>query len=79
MITCPFIDLVVEVVDRLLGHILGYLYVRRGIQKMIVEGPADVSGGIDANWSEIFIRVSNDDALIATNELEYRCLKRCDV
>ena len=67
MITCPFKDFIVEVVDRLLGHILGDLYVRRGIQKMIVEGPADVSGGINANWSEIFISVSNDDALNAMN------------
>ena len=79
MITCPFEDLIVEVVDRLLGHILGELYVRRGIQKMIVEGPADLTGGINANLSKIFIRVSNDDALIATNGLEDPCLKSCDV
>jgi hypothetical protein len=65
--------------DGLLGHILGDLYVRRGIQQMIVEGPADVFGGINTNWSKIFIRMSNDDALIATNGLEYPRLKRCDV
>ena len=79
MITCPFEDLIVEVVGGLLGHILGDLQVSRGIQKMIVEGPADVSGGINANWSEIFISVSNDDALIAMNGLAYHSLKTCDV
>ena len=79
MIACPFEDLIVEVVDRLLGRILGDLYVRRGIKQMILEGPADVFGGINTNWSKIFIRVSNDDALIATNGLKYTRLKICDV
>ena len=79
MITCPFEDFIVDVMDRLLGYILGDLYVRRGIQQMIVEAPADVFGGINTNWSKILIRVSNDDVLIATNGLEYPCLKRCDV
>jgi len=46
---------------------------------MILEGPADVFGGIDADWSKILIRVSNDDALISRNGLEDPCLKFRDV
>ena len=58
---------------------LGDLYVCRGVKEIILEGPANVLGCGNANWSKIFIRVSNDDALIATNGLEYPRLKRCDV
>ena len=79
MITCPFEDLVVKVLDRLLGNILGDLYVCSGVEEMIVKGPADVLGGVDANWSKICICVSNDDFFIATNGSEDLCLKLCDV
>ena len=46
---------------------------------MIVEGPADVLSGADADWSEILICVRNADVFIATNGLEDTCLKFCDV
>ena len=79
MITCPFEDLVVEVVDGLLSCIFGDMYVCRGVEEMIAKGPADVLGGVDANWSEILICVSNDNVFIATNGLEDPCLKFHDV
>ena len=46
---------------------LGDLYACRGVEEMIVEGPADVLGGVDANWSKILIRVSNADVFIVTS------------
>ena len=75
MIMCPFEDLVVEVGDGLLCITLGNVYICRGVEEVIVEGPTDVLGGVNANWSQILVRVSNDDVFIATNRLEYPCLK----
>ena len=64
MITCPFEDLVVEVVNGLLCCILGDLYICRCVKEMIVKGPVYVLVCVDANWSEILICVSNDDVFI---------------
>ena len=72
-------DLVIEVVGGLFFCILKDLYICRGVKEMIVEGPADVLGSVNANWSKILVRVSNDDIFISTNQLYDLCLKLCDV
>ena len=69
MITCPFKDLVVEVVSGLLCCIIGDLYVCRCVKEMAVEGSVGVLGSVNNNWSKILVSVSNDDVFILTNQL----------